>query len=506
LTSKNNLPHDNAGLRQFSETIAHGKATQPHEDMEPCPPGETKQMLHELRAQQVELEMQDQVLKQTLLESEKKYRDLFELSPVGIFKTHSKGHTLLVNPQMAKIMGAESNQDAIEKFKDLGNDLYADSHRRETFINLIKARGAVNNWEYEAKSLDGKRLWLVENAKVSETYPDGTFIIDGFATDITERKRTEKALRESENKYRLIAENTADRISIMDMNLDVTHISPAVMRLRGFTVEEAMGQTLDQVLTPESMQLALTVFEEELRLEDSAAADPGRTRTLELEAYKKDGSTVWMEVSLSFLRGKDKKPYQIIAVSRDIHQRKQADAALRNSESILNSVLETVPIPVFYKDKEGRYFRVNKAFETFLGKSRQQVVGKTASDISSPELAAVYHAMDVEVYEKTGIQTYETQIQDAYGVLRDVISCKTPFVDVHGATTGLVGAFVDITDRKQAEENLRQYERILSTTEDMLILLDKNFLYLSVNAAFLKALADSGQAGQGRATATRWNL
>lgn len=118
--------------------------------------------------------------------------------------------------------------------------------------------------------------------------------------DIAKRKLAEKELRESEKKFRLITENSADIISIMDMNLHFTYVSPAALRISGFTAEEIMSLPLERILTPESMRLALEVFEKELLLEASGAADPDRSRIIELEEYKKDGATVWMEASLSF--------------------------------------------------------------------------------------------------------------------------------------------------------------------------------------------------------------
>ena len=125
------------------------------------------------------------------------------------------------------------------------------------------------------------------------------------------------------------------------MNLRFTYISPASKRLRGLTVEEAMEQTLDQVLTPESLRIGLDVFQEEMRKEASGTADPGRMRILELEEYKKDGSTIWMEVSLAFLRDPDGRPVGILIVSRDITERKRAERALLRQNFYLESLNET---------------------------------------------------------------------------------------------------------------------------------------------------------------------
>ncbi len=318
--------------------------------------------------------------------SERSYRELFERSPVGIFKTNSTGQALFANPEMAKIVGAKSTKEVIETYQDLSQNFFVDPRRRQEFVDLIKEKGAVENFEYEGKRLDGKHIWLNENARVSEKFPDGTFIIDGFSTDITERKRAEEALRESENKYRLIAENTADMIVILDMNLCLVYVSPAVTRLRGFTVEEAMGQTLDQVLTPESFQLVVSVFETEMQLEASGTAAPGRTRILELEEYKKDGSAVWMEVSLSFLRDKDQNPYQIISVSRDISERKQSEAALRESEQRFRTLFEQAGVGVAeVQHASGQFLQINQKYRDILGYDEDEATGLTYQQVTHPD-------------------------------------------------------------------------------------------------------------------------
>ncbi len=156
-----------------------------------------------------------------------------------------------------------------------------------------------------------------------------------------ENKRLKAALKESEEKYRLITENTAEMISLLDMNLRFTHVSPAIMGLRGFTVQELLAQTLEEVLTPESLQLSMSVFENEMQLEATGTADPDRVRILELEEYKKDGSTIWMEVSFSFLRDKDLNPVGFFSLSRDITKRRQAEQALLKSEIKYRTLFES---------------------------------------------------------------------------------------------------------------------------------------------------------------------
>jgi len=195
-----------------------------------------------------------------------------------------------------------------------------------------------------------------------------------LADEIQERKRSEEALRKSEEKYRLIAENTADVISIMDMNLHFTYVSPATMRLRGFTVEEAMEQTLEQVLTPESMRLGLTVFEEEMQLEASGTADPDRMRILEFEEYKKDGSIIWVEVSFSVLRDKDRKPVEILIVSRDITARKRVEEELSRNQDVTERLAQEIAIIAEIGKVIGSTLDTEEVYERFAAETQKLIL------------------------------------------------------------------------------------------------------------------------------------
>lgn len=162
-------------------------------------------------------------------------------------------------------------------------------------------------------------------------------------TDVREpsglSKHAEEAFWEKEEKYRWVLNNMADLVAIMDMNLNFIYVSPAIMRMRGFTPEEAVAHRMEQVMTPESLKLCAEAFEEELKLEAEGKANPDTVRILNIEQYRKDGSTVMMETYVSFMRDDSGAPVGVISVSRDITERRQAQEKLQQTLSRLEKAI-----------------------------------------------------------------------------------------------------------------------------------------------------------------------
>lgn len=160
-------------------------------------------------------------------------------------------------------------------------------------------------------------------------------------------KHAEEAFWEKEEKYRWVLNNMADLVAIMDMNMNFMYVSPAIMRMRGYTPDEAVAHSMEQVMTPESLELCAKAFEEELKLEAQGKSDPDTVRILNIEQYRKDGSTVMMETYVSFMRNNNGAPVGIISVSRDITERRQAEEKLQHTlERLEKAIAATIQVMV----------------------------------------------------------------------------------------------------------------------------------------------------------------
>jgi PAS domain S-box-containing protein len=345
---------------------------------------------------------------------------------------------------------------------------YAPGEMENTsYINYVAPESRTMVVEQVQRRIAGEEVPPVYEAKLLRK--DGT-IIDaelsasiiqyqgkpadvGIIRDITERKRTEEALRQSEEKFRLIAENTADVISINDMTLRFTYVSPSIMRLRGFTVEEAMAQTFDQVMTPESLKIALAAFEEEMKLEASGAADPDRIRTLELEEYRKDGSIIWVEASLSFLRDRDHKPIAILATTRDITKRKQAEEELRMAQLVLETRVRERTAELVKINKELQNENIERKQAEGLLKTAKEAA-EASSKAKSTFLANMSHELRTPLNVIIGFS--ELMAQGEAGELNETQKEYTS--DVLESSRHLLSLINDILDLSKVEAGKLQLE------------------------------------------------
>ncbi|MBN2394126.1 MAG: PAS domain S-box protein, partial [Anaerolineae bacterium] len=199
----------------------------------------------------------------------------------------------------------------------------------QSFIGMALYPKVGKPWQFVLNQCSYPRVWSPEETQLFQEI--GRRLEDSLGTLLAYQQ-----LQDSEARYRLMAENTADTITIFDFNLKPVYVSPSVFRLRGYTAEETMAQSPDQILTPASLQTVNKLLAGQTALGADETADPARTVLLELELYCKNGATIWVELAASILRDTHLKPTGTLAVVRDITERKQAEDALRqNREAAL---------------------------------------------------------------------------------------------------------------------------------------------------------------------------
>jgi PAS domain S-box-containing protein len=425
-------------------------------------------------------------LEDLLTESEERYRRLFETASDGIVLLEKReGKITHANPATEKMLGYTKKESIGSKLQDIG--VLLDAGDFQTTMQNLNKIGILNYDDVPIETKSGQHIdtdiYLVDRAR----------LVQCNIRDITERRQVEESLRKTKETYRLVVDNMADVITVMDLNLHFTYVSPSVIRLRGYTAEEVMAQSIEQVMTPESLQIVARVFEEELKLEASGTADPGRTRILELEEYRKDGSTVWLENHLSSFRDKENKLAGIIALSHDITERKQGEEALRNSEGRLRTLVQTIPDLIWLKDKEGVYLSCNTMFERFFGAREADIVGKTDYGFVDRKLADSFREHDRKAMaagKPTRNEEWITFADDGHHAFLETI--KTPMHDAQGTLVGVLGIGRDITERKRSEETLKEsenkYRLLADNVNDVIFVLDMNlnYTYISPSVKFLR--------------------
>jgi len=189
----------------------------------------------------------------------------------------------------------------------------------------------------------------------------------------------------------------------------------------------------------------------------------------------------------------------LIAVNetlQDITESKRWERMLQEQLQFLQRLIDTIPIPVFYKDTDGVYQGCNKAFETYLGRPRDEIIGKTVYNMAPQELADKYEGMDRALFANPGVQVYEYSVKHADGTMRGVIFNKATYNDAQGNVAGLLGVMHDITERKRLEQKLAQSEShlraVIDTEPECVKLIAADGTLLEMNPAGLAMIeADS---------------
>ncbi|MBN1414802.1 MAG: PAS domain S-box protein, partial [Bacteroidales bacterium] len=201
-----------------------------------------------LRAR-IEREKTEEALKK----SETLYRTIINTIQDVFYRTDKNGIILMASPSILPLLGYNTLDEIIGQPVTM---LWKQPEKRKVMLEKIGKDGFVYDYEVEMKKKNGTTVFVAVSTSFVLSDEGKISGVQGVFRDITKRKNVEDALRESEERYRLIAENTADTITVFDMNLNQIYVSPSIEKLRGYSVQECLTQSLDQILAPESLQKA----------------------------------------------------------------------------------------------------------------------------------------------------------------------------------------------------------------------------------------------------------
>lgn len=429
---------------------------------------------------------------EALRESEERFKNMFE-------KHNSV--MLLIEPESGKIV--DSNNAASIFY---GYEKTALCSMNINSINILPEKEVA---EMRKKALSEKRNYFIFPHKLSngevrtvEVHSSpisfhGKDMLFSIIYDITERRKAEESLRESEAKYRFMADNISDVVFIFDLNMKVSYISPSVKQLRGFDPEDFIGQPVSRSVTPASLEYAKKIIQEELELERTGKVDLNRTKALELEMFNKDGTTIWSEVKASFLRDKNNAPVGLLGISRDITERRKAEEALRESEEKFRHLVWDMQVGILLQGPQAEILLSNPKAIELLGVSESQLLGKTSLD---PDWNVIHedgsqfpghtHPVPQAIASRSSVRNvvmgvYHPFKRDRVWLLVDAI----PQLNNDGTVRQVVCSFIDITGRRRAEEALKKKAQELQRFNDLMVDREIRMVELKkeINAMLVKA-------------------
>jgi PAS domain S-box-containing protein len=428
---------------------------------------------------------------EALRESERKYKSLIDNFQDIILTINLEGKITFASQSIKEKLGYESAETINMSILDFVQE---EDHQRvlESLQKGMKGE-KIKGFQTQVITKSGERLFF--ESSFSRVYKDGAVVgAQAIIKDITESKRATEDLKESEKKYRLLADNIDDVIFVLDMNLNYTYISPSVKILTGYEQEEWLNLRVSETMTPSSWDLATKKLSFEI--EKSEQGEITKLQILQLEMRRKDGSTVWTEVKVSFVRNENQRPVGIIGVSRDITERRKMEETLRQSEERYRTILDEMADAYFEVDVAGNYTFVNDAVCRHLGYSREELIGTSFRDqMVKEELEKVYKAFG-KIYITGKPERdifYKLLRKDGTTAFAEMTGF--PLKNQQGEVIGFRGVGRDISERKKMEEALRQseqrYRSILDEMEDAYFEVDIAGNYTFLNDACCRHLGYS---------------
>ena len=415
-----------------------------------------------------------------LRESEKKYREFADLLPQIVFETNIQGTITFVN-RSALAMSGYTQEDVEKGVNMLDTIIPEDREQARESLKQLLASGISLGNEYTFLRKDGGTFPVIIHT--STVIRDGHVVgLRGFAVDITDRRRTEEALRKSEERFRNIFENATEGIYQTTPEGRYLNVNPAFARMFGYSSPQEMIDSVSNI----GQQLYVNPKDREEMVRK--LREHGRVEGYEVQVYRKDRSKFWISINIHTVRDEAGSIKYFEGTNQDITERRQTEEALRESEGKFKDLAEKSMVGIYlYQDGVFKY--INGGLAEIFGYAPEEIIDRLG-------LKDVIHPADLQMVQENVRQRLSGEKQSKRYEFRAITkNGDVKRVEVYGSQTlylgkpAVVGTVLDVTERRKAEKELLESEekyRQLVENASEAIFVAQNYKLVFVNAATAK--------------------
>ena len=384
-------------------------------------------------------------------EAETRYRSLFEGVPVGLYRAALSGQILDANPAMFGLLGFPSRESLMAVNL---RDIHVDPKSRRAFLERLEGEGEVQNQELSWRRYGGQIITVRNSARPVRDSSGRLLHYEGVVEDITERRRAREELQESNQFRQEIISGAGEGIVVYDRDLRYIVWNHYMEQMTGLPAQKVVGRkTAD--LFPFLKEQGIGLL-----LERALA---GETAPSEDVAYSipQTNRSGWAVATYGPHRNAAGEVVGVIGIVHDVTERRRAEQALRESEGRFRNLADAAPVMIWMDDAAGMSTYFSKPWLDFTGRSLEQETGKGSREgIHAEDLPTFIAAYETALAAHASFQT-EYRLRRADGEYRWVLETAIPRFTASGGFEGFIGSALDITERRLAEEGLRESEEQL---------------------------------------------
>ena len=377
------------------------------------------------------------------------FKKLVERSEMGFAITDLSTKLTYVNPALCRIVGVEKPEDM------LGNSVrsyYSEQFAKRIEEEILPAVMDGKPWTGELPliAIDGHLTSTIQNIMLISTEEGNPLCYANVISDISERKKAEESLRESEEKWRNLFENSMDSVFTADIKGNLTSTNSAMEEISGYNIDEMIGKNFREIMASEEAERVLEAYNHLFR-----TGEP--IRELSYTVFKKGGEQRIVEGNVNVIK-KDEKIIGFQGTFRDITEKRETALALKESEEKYRDLLENIEDLIYVMDGDGKFTFFNKALMKFSGYSEDEIKAKNFKNLITPK--SFQNAKEIFKRQLKGedVGAFELQFIDKGGKLK-ISETRERLIWEGGKIVEVHGIGRDITDRKTTEQALVESEK-----------------------------------------------